>query len=1254
LLRLGVALLAMAGVLAVLWFAVTSETFLKAVVLPRAGAALGVRVTVQDASVSPFSRVELRGLKVETTRSEPILDVAEVRVRSNLRQVLKGNIVVDEALFVEPVLTLSQAADGRSNLDDLMKSLASGADRRDSSATPPRLNVASVKIENGRIRASRRAAGEEASATVSGLNVTATSIANGSQIPILVTATVEASRSAATNRAALKGSLSADLRLALSSALQPDAAAGFVALTVSEAKGDVGGVSGVSATLGVDCAAKEIRRLALQFTRGPASAAVPVGRIEASGPFDFASLEGRLSVNVSSVDRHALNLAGAAAGLDFGTTVFNSTNVVTFAKSARSLAVRGAFSADSLSVARGGGTRTPRLDARAAYDLELDLAAGSSRVTALGLDVRHEGRELVHASLSKPMLFWWATNAIASAGDTTVDLRVTDLDLADWRLLAGRVAPSGVVTLSARVNASQSGALLDAVLHASADALALRTGTNMATHLGGTARARVRLDDFKRVRVEEFRLDATQDRDWLGTAQCSGTFDAASGNAGAEGEVRVLLPRAVALAGLAEPKAVTGIASFAGRIGQQVTVTNFRPSATQSVAGRLALTGFNGSLGGAALTAATATVDVDGEFRAGRELVVRTLAGGLAVGGEPAGSFDANGTFDLETRAGRASLKLVEVNQNLAQPLLARTSGDVALLSGALSLDATAALDAKAGSTVAGRLRLDRVLARDRAGRLPDAPFALVADVDAALRAPATNALFVDVRRLDVSATAGRQPAGSLALHGWFDRQKQQARAGIKLTEVNQRLLGPLLAPALGGKALVTASLNASANAGFDARADSTLTGDFSVSNFRVRDPARALPGEPLALQFSLEAAMKDRRAELRQFALNLTPTMKARNHVTASGRADFSNTNATQFALNLKADALDLTGLADVLDGSPPATASARAAKPSFFSSNPAPLRWPVRSSRVEVGIRELHWRELAARDVTATATLDGGRVALEPLRFSLNGAPVNASAALDCGVSGWRYQFALLTGRVPVQALADALSPAYRGQARGELLADIALTGEGVTGASLRSNLAGHATVTFTNAAIHLVGPGVRKLWMPVAVFLGLDELYKSPVNLVTADIKAGDGGLFIRKLAMQGPAFIAETSGTIPFADALADSPISQPVEIHLANALARKFSLLAAVENQPYAKLPTFVSLHGTLGEPKTEVDRLRATFVGASGAVGLVPGRAGEVVRGAAEKAAEAAKGTARVIEGVGKGIGFIFGGKSATNAPAKK
>ena len=120
-------LILVAGLLIVLivaaGFIVTSPAFLKRVILPRISQALNTDVTVSGATIHPFSEIELRDLKVQAKGREPVVTAPEIRVRYHLRDILGGNIHVDEITLLSPTVKLVENPDGSSNLDPLLKAL---------------------------------------------------------------------------------------------------------------------------------------------------------------------------------------------------------------------------------------------------------------------------------------------------------------------------------------------------------------------------------------------------------------------------------------------------------------------------------------------------------------------------------------------------------------------------------------------------------------------------------------------------------------------------------------------------------------------------------------------------------------------------------------------------------------------------------------------------------------------------------------------------------------------------------------------------------------------------------------------------------------------------------------------------------------------------------------------------------------------------------------------------------------------------
>ena len=248
-------------------------------------------------------------------------------------------------------------------------------------------------------------------------------------------------------------------------------------------------------------------------------------------------------------------------------------------------------------------------------------------------------------------------------------------------------------------------------------------------------------------------------------------------------------------------------------------------------------------------------------------------------------------------------------------------------------------------------------------------------------------------------------------------------------------------------------------------------------------------------------------------------------------------------------------------------------------------------------------------------TAKLDSGHVVVKPCQFMLNGAPVNATVDLDLGVPGYKYDISFHADKVPVAPLANSFSPTYSDKAKGDLIANLQIKGAGITGRSLQKSLTGQASFTFTNASIQIVGPKVKAVLAPIAFVLGASELLSSPLDYISADLRFGDGKIETRKFVAHSAAFVATSQGTIPIADVLKNSPLSQPVDIALAQDVAGRLQFVNTRTEGSYARLPTFVHLTGTLGDPSAKTDKAVLAGVTAQSIAGAVGGRAGGIVQG---------------------------------------
>lgn len=357
-------------------------------------------------------------------------------------------------------------------------------------------------------------------------------------------------------------------------------------------------------------------------------------------------------------------------------------------------------------------------------------------------------------------------------------------------------------------------------------------------------------------------------------------------------------------------------------------------------------------------------------------------------------------------------------------------------------------------------------------------------------------------------------------------------------------------------------------------------------------------PATPLALGLKLDGSFTNEVLDLRQLQVAFSPTARVpRNELNASGRIDLSTPGVTKGRLLVKSDTLDLTQLYDTFAGQPADTATATppAGQPEPGTGDggePDAIQLPLQLT-AEANLGQVYLHEIAITNLQTTVKVDGGRVTLDPFRLSLNGAPVSAGMDLDLGVKGYTYALSMKVDKVPLEPIANTFSPTTRGQYQGLILVNAQINGAGITGASLQKSLGGQVGFSFTNANLLLMGPKAKKLIVPIATVLRVNEITQTPLNWLDVQTDLGGGNIKISRFAMQGAAFDARMQGTIPIADVLTNSPLNLPMEFALSRNLAEKSNLLPpnTPTNAAYATLPQFVTIGGTLGEPKSEVNKL---------------------------------------------------------------
>jgi hypothetical protein len=1208
----------------ILYFVVTSHAFLEAFVLPKAGAALGTPVAVRDSSISPFRKIVLRDVKLGGNAfEEPVVALREVRLRYSLIDILRGHINIHEVSILSPVVQIVQQEDGTSNLDPFLKP-SGEPPPPEAPSKPVHLHLGRLILSNALVRFTKNlAGGGREIAELSNVNLTAADLGNAKAGTLNFRTGIRFERTPgqnATNGTAelIEAKLAGGFEIALTADLKPDVFRGTTSLDVITPPAAARDIKGTSALLECDLTPAELRQLALTFKQGEKT----LGQITATGPLDLQRKEAQINLQITAIDRHALNTFGAAAGLDFGSTTINSSQQIVITNAGQLIIASGRFAADKFGVVRAGAATRP-LNLGLDFNLTLDQGRKLALIDRFTISGEQDGTKVIQGALAGPMRLelGGGTNLL---DQSAFDLQITNLNLSDWRAFIGDV--SGVVNLGLRVTATNAGQHLATELDSRVGGLTASFGSNKIDRATVALSLRGALDGMKTFHLDDVILRMGREAQTAATVILSASGDIKTHEAIASLSLDTdgaSLTNLVPLAGI--PLGALKLNAQLQQRGQKLDLNSLaaqfaqagRAPNTLTVRASYDLAATNGSavaqLKVPDAFALAPTNPIPGQPLSLDILMDAGLASGLgtlreltvklAQSGKPGGSFAATGQFNLADQSGALRLKITDLNESMLSPFLTPALGNGRTLkSCAIGLTLDAQYNPNGASSVKSELLLERLLITDPVQQFPTSPLNTTVRLSGSMQ---KDEVLIETFSADLGMA--NTPGGQIRASGKYHLKSKAAEGSLKVLDLNEKLLAPFAAALLGERRLASVSINMDVAGRYDPARDISAKADLNIANLLVSDRQGNFPKTPLAVGLQLNSAMATNKMfNIETFRLKLAPTARANNELNITGKLDLSRTNSFGGDLQLAAEALDLTPYYDLL-ASPPATNAAPAApaKPASAPARPVavaskapeeppPVNLPLQNFNLAINIGQLYLRELAIHNWQTTTKIDSNHVRVAPLQLLVNGAPCKGTVALNLGVPGFQYDLALNADNVPIGPIADTFAPEQKGKIKGNFVLASQIKGAGVTGRSLQTSLAGQAAMTVTNANFQLTAPWIRTLFYPIGLAVGAPDLVNSPVSWLAATATMGSGKIDFTQFNLVSETFTADTQGKIKIADIITDSPIEKwPMHLFLRRSLALRVGKIPRTTppDAEYVKMPDFVNIVGTVGSPKPEINKL---------------------------------------------------------------
>lgn len=476
----GLALLLVMG-----WFTVTSETFVKRVVLPRVGKLIHAELTADSVQVHGLSSVTAQGVRLTPESGGQLIETAELEVHYGLSALLNGIVALNEIRFVVPRVTIRQEEHEQSNLvvwiADFKKksSNPSGVKRP---GNPLQFAIGNVEISGGELEYLEKEGGlHSLRLYADGINLALDQFRNGesSKVDLVLSVLIEQLSDEGTTNDYLRTALKTSAQIDFAENLFPTALEANLNGHVDKALGRFRESFGLETDIMVTSSNSRLRSVSAVFSRD----GTEVGHVAAKGELDYQTRAGEMDVSINRLPPVVLELLSLKSGWDIELDTFSSTNHLVLGGIGGAIQSSGRIQVGGLSIQSRRG-KIPEANIELQYDSHVQPSRSRGGLNAFSLFITTEHAGNATASIGEPFEFAWS-ESLGSETGSRLKLVMKDVVVGEWRGLTGKLPVDGKLNLNANLHSRNGGQSLAIVGSAGLDEASLNVGTNVINQLKG-------------------------------------------------------------------------------------------------------------------------------------------------------------------------------------------------------------------------------------------------------------------------------------------------------------------------------------------------------------------------------------------------------------------------------------------------------------------------------------------------------------------------------------------------------------------------------------------------------------------------------------------------------------------------------------------------------------------------------------------------------------------------------------------------